>query len=73
MYLEGGGKVVFQKPELDGGFGVAKNRQHHYSEEHISALEQNATYGKNMRDFVKLISFNIKISLLISIISSKRK
>lgn len=42
MYLEGGGEVVFQKPELDGGFGVAKNRQHHYSKEYISALK-NAT------------------------------
>lgn len=72
MYLEGGGEVVFQKPELDGGFGVADNRQHHYSKEYISALK-NATCRKNISNFVKLITFNIKIRLVINIISSKNK
>lgn len=50
MYLEGGGEVVFQKPKLDGGFGVAKNGQHHYSEEYISALK-NRTCKKDTSDF----------------------
>lgn len=49
LYLEGGGEVVFQKPELDGGFGVAKNRQHHYS-------EKCSARRKNMSNSVKLIT-----------------
>lgn len=40
-YLERGGEVVFQEPELDGGFGVAKNRQHHYSEGNSSAFRKH--------------------------------
>lgn len=31
-YLERGGEVILEEPELDGCVGVPKDRQHHYSE-----------------------------------------
>lgn len=30
-YLEGGGQVVLEEPELDRGVGMPQDRQHHYS------------------------------------------
>lgn len=55
-YLERGGEVVFQEPELDGGFGVAKNRQHHYSEGNSKEEEQ-----VKIRHYVNQMSFCIRI------------
>lgn len=58
-YLERGGQVVFQEPELDGGFGVAKNRQHHYSEGNSSAFRKHNMEAEQVktRDYVKQITY----------------
>lgn len=38
-YLERGGEVILEEPELDRCVGVPKDRQHHYSEIRFKKLK----------------------------------